>query len=388
MGHDWHAGAVTNGDPTDGTRLIRALRLRNQGLVPGRRTWADPAAVAKGMLAMQGQDFAGVKLALSVRCSPADEQPEEDQVQASFATGTVVRNRPSRGTLQVTAPEDLGWMTRLMSPRSIAAAAKRRDQLGVTDRMLDGVEEVLRAELANGAVLSRKELQARLSKAGLPGAGPQASHLLGHHTQVMTIVYAAPDGKAATYALADDWIANARDPGHDQALGELATRYFDGHGPATVKDFAWWSNLTMGETRRAIELAGSALEQIEIDDVEYLVSAGTTELTSKQIDDALAAPLLLPPFDEYLLGYTASRSTVLHPVLASEINPGANGMFKAVIVVAGEVVGTWQRSLKAKSVDIDVRPFEGLTASAERGLLQRADDVAAYLGKAAAVTIS
>lgn len=379
---------MSSGDPTDGTRRIRALRLRNQGLVAGRQAWESPAEVAKGMLAMQGQAFAGVKHALSLRCGPPDQQPDEDAVEQCFVDGRVVRNRPSRGTLQVTAPEDLGWMTRLMSPRSNAAAAKRREDLGVTQEMLDGVETVLRTELADGSVLTRKELQECFAEAGLPGAGPQASHMLGHHTTVMTIVYAAPEGKAETYALADHWISDSREPDDDEAAGaELATRFFAARGPATVKDLAWWSNLTMGGTRSAIEAAGAAIEAVEIDETEYLVTAGSADLAIKEIDAALAEPLLLPSFDEYLLGYT-DRAAVLLPELATRVQPGANGMFKAIVVVDGEVVGTWQRSVKAKTVAVEVTPFAKLSAAAEKGVRVRAEGFGAYLGRISAVTFA
>lgn len=278
-------------------------------------------------------------------------------------------------------------MTRLMAPRSNAAAAKRREQLGVTPEMLDGVEEVLRAELAGGRVLTRKDLQQRFAEAGLPGAGPQASHMLGHHTQMMTIVYAAPEGKAETYALADHWISDPRELGDDAARAELATRFFDARGPATVKDLAWWANLTMSDTRSAIEAAGAALEAVEIDDTEYLVTAGRAELAAEEIDAALADPLLLPPFDEYLLGYS-DRAAVLVPELATRIQPGANGMFKAIAAVGGEVVGNWQRSIKAKTAAIEVTPFAKLSAAAQKGVRARADELGAYLNRTPAVTFA
>ncbi|WP_454440057.1 DNA glycosylase AlkZ-like family protein [Tsukamurella paurometabola] len=86
-------------------RMIRALRLRAQGLVPGVRQWRTAPDVARGMLAMQAQDAAAVRFGLSLRASRM--RPDDAAVLADLAERRIVRNRPARGTLQVAAPEDL-----------------------------------------------------------------------------------------------------------------------------------------------------------------------------------------------------------------------------------------------------------------------------------------
>lgn len=53
--------------------------------------------------------------------------------------------------------------------------------------------------------------------------------------------------------------------------------------------------------------------------------------------------VLLPGFDEYLLGYT-DRSAALASAHASLIVPGGNGMFKATVVAGGRVAGTWRKA--------------------------------------------
>ena len=54
------------------------------------------------------------------------------------------------------------------------------------------------------------------------------------------IVFGPTDGKQPTFALFDEWITHSRDLAGDEALAEFALRYFTSHGPATVRDFAWW----------------------------------------------------------------------------------------------------------------------------------------------------
>ncbi|HRV70380.1 MAG TPA: crosslink repair DNA glycosylase YcaQ family protein [Marmoricola sp.] len=114
-------------------RRIRAMRLRAQGLVPQAQPWTDPADVARGMLAMQAQDAGGVRWALSLR---AANTPTDEEVVDDLGEGLVVRNRPSRGTLQIAAPEDMHWLSAVMSVRAHQGAIRRRPNLKLTDAMV------------------------------------------------------------------------------------------------------------------------------------------------------------------------------------------------------------------------------------------------------------
>lgn len=368
----------------EGSRLIRAQRLRSQGLVPGVTRWDTAADVARGMVAMQAQDFNGVLYALSLR---ARARPPAEQVSAAFAAREVVRNRPSRGTLQVTAPEDLHWLSALLSPRSNAAAVKRREQLALTESTVQAVGAILREELAGGTVRTRPELVAACATHGVELDPQQAGHVLRHHTEIMTIVFAEPRGKQDTFALAEEWIGERREPDRAAALTELAIRYFSARGPATPQCLAWWANLAMGDVRTAIAGAGSALEEIEIDDSSFLVAAGDAALDDGEVDEALAEPLLLPPFDEYLLGYR-SRDAVITPEHLDAVVPGRNGMFKPLIVVDGEVVGLWSRTMTARKVTVTLEPFGKLAARARAGLARRVDEYGKFHGRAATMEVA
>ena len=55
----------------------------------------------------------------------------------------------------------------------------------------------------------------------------------------------------------------------DAALLELTRRYFVTRGPATLKDFAWWSGLTVADASRGVQIAGQSLEREVIGDETY-----------------------------------------------------------------------------------------------------------------------
>src|SRR5438067_2484699 len=60
--------------------------------------------------------------------------------------------------------------------------------------------------------------------------------------------------KQFTYALLDERAPQAKTLARDEALTELARRYFTSHGPATLRDFVWWSGLTTADARVGIEM--------------------------------------------------------------------------------------------------------------------------------------
>lgn len=358
-------------------RRVRALRLRAQGLVPGAQPWTDAADVARGMLAMQAQDAAGVRWALSLR---AADSPTEDDVLAGLAEGRIVRNRPSRGTLQVTAPEDLHWLSAALSPRSNREAVKRRPTIELTDDMVERAEKVIRAELAGGAVRTRPELVAACAAAGVELANNQAGHVLRHLTELMVIVFADPGSRTDSFALADGWIADRREPA--DPMSEVVSRFVAARGPVTRQDIGKWAYLAMGEVDAGLEAAGDAVERVRLAGTEYLVARGSADISEEEVDAALARPLLLPPFDEYLIGY-GTRGPQLDDRFFERIVPGRNGMFKPIVVVGGEIVGLWSRKQTATKVTVTVEPFTRITAKAKRALAVPVREYGRFLGREA-----
>ena len=83
--------------------------------------------------------------------------------------------------------------------------------------------------------------------------------------------------------------------------------------------------------------------------------------------------LLLPAFDEHLLGYQ-DRSPQLHPTHFEHIVPGRNGMFLATVVRDGRVVGTWKKGTH-KGEGLIGAPLPGERLGAGRGALGRQAEV-------------
>ncbi|TWS26011.1 winged helix DNA-binding domain-containing protein [Tsukamurella sputi] len=365
-------GTTASADPE--VRLLRALRLRAQGLVPGVQDWRTAQDAARGMLAIQAQDAAAARFALSLRAS---EHPDDARVLADLAERRLTRNRPMRGTLQITAPEDLHWLSAALTVRSRADAAKRRPRLGITEPMMADAEKVIRAQLADGRSMTRPELVAACADAGLPLDNAQTGHILRDLTELMAIVFADPTSKTDAFALADEWIADRHEPDH--ALGEMVSRFVAARGPVTRQDIGKWAYLPMGAVDEGIEAAGGSVGTETIAGTRYLVTPGTVDITDAQVDEALATPLLLPGFDEYIIGY-GSRAPQLDEEYLTRIIPGRNGVFKPMVVVDGEIVGTWSRKATAKKVTVELEPFTTITVATRKRLAGPARAYGRFLG--------
>lgn len=322
-------------------------RLRAQGIAGS--ALATPVEVVRSLLALQGQDYAGAKWSIGLR-APGTTAAD---VEAAIASGAIVRSWPLRGTLHLVAGEDLRWILDLAGPRMIANLERRRASLGVDARSLRRARAVAERRLAGGKALARDDLLAAFQGAGVGTDGQRGYHLLGWLAQEGTICFGPQRGKAHTFVLLEEWVPRPRRLARDEALGELARRYFEGHGPATVRDFANWTKLTAADVRAAVGLARPALVERTFDGVPTLAGANGPATAPR----AARSVALLPGFDEYLLGYQ-DRSAALAAEHKERIVPGGNGVFRPTVVVDGRVVGTWRRG-DGKGAGVEASLFDG-----------------------------
>jgi hypothetical protein len=343
---------------------------------------ASPGGTVRHLLAVQAQDFAGAKWSVGVRTHGSTDVG----IEAALASGEIVRSWPMRGTLHFVAPDDLGWMLSLTSARTIQGAAGRHRQLELTEAELQHAREVALGEMAGGVVLTRDELLARFVAAGIPVDGQRGIHIVQRLALWGVLVFGPPragaPGKAnqQTFVLVDEWVRSPRTLERDEALGEFALRYFTGHGAATVRDFAWWSSLTLTDARAGLAVARDRLDEVVSDGTSYFLARDAGAAASEAPEAPQTNVLALAGFDEYLLGYQ-DRRAALSPEHFELIVPGKNGLFLPTIVVDGEVVGTWRRSLTAKGVVVEPQPFAPLTRAEARGFDAAVERYAAFLGR-------
>ncbi|NES14638.1 winged helix DNA-binding domain-containing protein [Micromonospora sp. PPF5-17] len=306
------------------------------------------ADVVEWFGAMQAQDVASGEWSLGVRL-PGRRRTD---VRAALERREALRTWPMRGTVHLVPARDAHWMLAVTGVRTLAGAATRRAQLGLSESDADRAVDVLGDALAGGGRLTRAECLAALNAAGLDTGGQRGYHLLWYASQRGVTCIAPQVGKEQTFALLDEWVPDPRRPDREEALGLLALRYVRSHGPVTAHDLARWTGLTVTDARRGIAVAGDALAPVEVDGAAALVDAALLDAPREPVDDVHT----LPGFDEYLLGFK-DRTLMLDPAHAAAVVPGNNGVFQSTVVRGGRVVGIWKRTLGRERVAVRVRPL-------------------------------
>ncbi len=347
---------------------IAQLRLQRQRIASGE--FESPVEVVSWLGAMQAQDYAAALWAIGLRTREATQA----SVEQAITEGRIVRTWPMRGTLHFLAAEDVRWMSALMAPRVIANNKSRlQREFDLDDTVLARCRKVLVKALRDGQRLTRGEVYAKLEEAGIATARQRGIHITGRLAQEGLLCLGPRADKQPTFVLLDHWIPDSRTMEREQALAELARRYFHSHGPATAQDFAWWSGLTVKDVQLAIELAAADLTREIIDGRLYLHSG--EELESA---DVSGDPHLLPSFDEYLVAYK-DRSEAVEARFSPQVI-GINGLFNAGIVIGGRIVGTWKRNIDKSGVTVELSPFRVLLKKELKSLDKAARRYGDFIG--------
>jgi hypothetical protein len=348
------------------TALLRE-RIARHGLAT--RPCADPLTATALTTAVQAQDTPASKLGLRSRATGLTEAA----VTAAIETDrTIVRTWLLRGTIHLVSSADLRWLVRLVGPGVARAARSRWRQLGLTDDVLDAVTEALPAILADGP-RTRREIRVALEERGVAlDPDPQAHTHAVMHASVAGLICRGPDhGRDSTFVLVDDWLPQApAGPSGDDAVAELARRYFAAYSPATVADFAAWSGLP---GRRCVDLIRDELTPTDVD--------GQPGYRLGQVEPARGLRLL-PAYDNYLVGYR-DRAAIVPAEHYGSVYQG--GLIKPTVLVDGRVAGTW--SLPRAAGRLTVTLFAPLARAARAALDAEIADVARFVGQDLAVTV-
>jgi hypothetical protein len=347
--------------------LIAHHRLSNHLI--GGAAFDKAGDVVRWMGLVQAQDYLGALWAVGLRMPGATEAG----VEQAIADREIVRTWPARGTLHFVSAADVRWMLDLLAPRVIARTQARYRQLGLDDAVFAHSRRVVIETLRGGQRLSRTAMYRVLESAQISPEGQRGIHILSRLAQEGLICLGPRDGKQPTFTLLEEWIPAATTRPRDEALAELARRYFTSHGPATLRDFVWWSGLTASDARFGLELARPHLVPEVIDEQTYWLLASLPP--GAQVSQTVH---LLPAFDEYLVGYR-DRRAVLNPVYGKQTNAGG-GMLSPTILVNGQVTGTWSRSLKRGSVALTPNWFAEPNGAEEQALAAAASRYGAFLG--------
>ncbi|MEX2106025.1 MAG: winged helix DNA-binding domain-containing protein [Solirubrobacterales bacterium] len=303
---------------------IVAERITAQGLSgePAR----DPVAVAERLLAVQGQDPRGARLAVRARSAGLSAA---DVDRALTEDRSLLITWLNRGTLHLVGSEDYPWLHALTTPPLLTSSTRRLRQEGVSAAAAERGVETIERSLVEEGPLTRAQLRERLDSAGVRTEGQALVHLLFLATLRGIAVRGPMAGREHAYVLVRDWLGPQKPVDRETALAELARRYLVGHGPADDRDLARWAGLPLRDARAGLAAIGPEL--LERED-------GLVDLANRPPAGPLPPPRLLGAFDPLLLGWTSREDIVgPHKMLVT-----MNGIFRPFALVGGRAVATWR----------------------------------------------
>lgn len=347
---------------------IAHQRLHNQHIATA--SFEKPADVVQWMGAVQAQEYLGALWAVGLRT----RQASAVDVEQAMADGVIIRTHPMRDTWHFVAAEDIHWLLTLMAPGRIARNAPWYRRLELDNATIAASHTAFRKTLQGGKSLTRRELTAALEQAGISTRELRLTFLLAR-AEIEGVICSGPRrGKQFTYRLLDELVPVYKPLQRDEALAELARRYFTSHGPATLQDFVWWSGLKVADARAGLETVKSHFTHEIIDGQTYWFSPSTPPA-----QDLAERAYLLPSYDEYTVSYK-DRSAVFDTAHTSKLGSRANILFNHIIVLNGRVVGLWAREMQKDTVVITPKLFIPLNQAEKDAIAAPAARYGAFFG--------
>jgi hypothetical protein len=318
------------------------------------------------MGAMQAQDYPMAKWAIGIRLKEATNKTIEEAI----AKGDIIRTHVLRPTWHFVSPKDIYWMLQLTAPHIKASMRSRHKELGLDEKILARSNRIIEKSLSRGNHLTRTELVSTLPKGKADTTAERVTHMLLTAELDGIICSGATRGKKITYGLLAERVPTRSVLSRDEALAMLAARYFSSHGPATIQDFAWWSGLPAGDARRALDMVKENFVSETIGTQTFWLSDSFATINRPS-----PSVYLLPAFDEYVISYK-DRSACL-PLQHYDQTISINGIFRAPVVINGQVLGTWKRTLKKNKTLVETEFFVAGTGVTSKAMTKRIKGAAA-----------
>jgi hypothetical protein len=344
------------------------MRLESQKITSS--DFKTAGEVVGWMGAIQAQSESMSKWAIGVRM----QNPTVKNIEEAFNKGDILRTHILRPTWHLVRAEDIHMMLDLSAPKILNSLKSRHKELELTESVILKCHKIIEKSLSDAEHLTRQELADLFNNAGISTDENRLSHIL-FDAELNRLVCSGPlKDKKQTYSMLSKRVPVIKKLSKDEALAELASRYFRSRFPATIEDFIWWSNISVTDARKAVDYIKSDFSLETVSGIKYYIPLTVNEDINKKI-----SVLLLPAYDEFLISYrdrTSSLSKVNNRKAVSD-----NGIFYPLIVINGQVTGTWKRNIQKNSVTISLTFFHPAGKRIHQAISEKAKLYGEYLNK-------
>jgi hypothetical protein len=347
---------------------IARLRLQSQHLAD--KPFAKPEQVVQWLGAVQAQDYAGAKWAIAQRTAGATDA----DIDRAFDDGKILRTHVLRPTWHFVLPADIRWLLKLTVPRITAANVAYNRQLELDDALFKRSNALLAKALRGGRQLTRAELGAVLQRGKIAATGHRLGRIIMHAELAAVVCSGARRDKQLTYALLAERAPQSVTLDRAEALGQLARRYFTSHGPATLRDYAWWSGLAAADARAGLEMVKPELASQVVEGSTYWFAPPSEVAVTSH-----PSIHLLPNYDEQFVAYR-DRTAAVPFALRKKVDPKALAIIGNVVVMNGQMIGSWRRRIEKHGVIIETSLLIKLNKLQRAALQTAVERYARFIG--------
>jgi hypothetical protein len=331
-------------DPPDAPTGDWVARGRMPSLGLARPGAARPEAVVAHLTAMQSQEHPYARWSVAQRMRGS---PTAAVVDKAFDDGRILRTHVLRPTWHYVAATDLRWLMGLSGRRVDAGNARRHAELELDAATLNKATNRI-ARAVEAGPRTRRQLAEVLAGHGISPAGQRLAYLLMHAELCGVVVSGPVAGGQHTYAAFDQRVPTTDGPAGEEAVATLAWRYFATRGPATLKDFVWWSGLPTGDARRALNAVEPMLQSRKIEDREYWFAEEPKKPSPRPRID------LVQCYDEAIISYAQTRDVLQTPTSSFAVPRHLDG-FIHVLLLDGQLLGHWRRHQTGRETSVETR---------------------------------
>jgi hypothetical protein len=328
---------------------ISFLRLQNQHLIGEK--FKTPEEVVRHLGAVQAQDYAAAKWSIGQRM----KNTSDEIIEKYYNEGKILRTHIMRPTWHFVVPENIRWMQELTKNRVKQFMNTYNKKLELDEKVFSKSNDTIVKALSGGNYQTRQELKKVLERRGIRTDVQRLAHIVAYAELDALIVSGPRRGKQFTYALMDERVQKTKSLSRDESLSKLAKLYFSSHGPAQMKDFAWWSGMTIKDAQEGISMIKSQLTEETVAGKTYWFVQDKKPLPNQ----ALLTCHLLSIYDEYTIAYKDRNALDGGRYIEKFIGMGS--ALTSVLIMNGQLIGTWKRALKKDSVEISIKPLRKLT---------------------------
>ena len=325
---------------------VPKLRLIGQHIA--KRQFRTVKEIVGWMGGMQAQDFEMAEWAVGVRLPGSTAK----LIESAIDKAEIIRTHLMRPTWHFVSSDDIYWMLELTAPQIKSSLKSRAKVLELNEKNLGRYNKIIEDALSAGKNLTREELVGELKKNKIKTENNRASHIFLNAELDGIMCSGEIKNNKQTYALLRERVPVLKTLKRDEAAGKLALRYFLSRGPATLKDFVWWSGLPVRDARNGLESVKQDLTALEFNSDTYWMSGSIAE--SVRGGNKV---YILPAFDEFIISYK-DRSAMIDLNNHGK-SVSSNGIFRPVILIEGKVSGIWKRIKKNGAVSIETELFNG-----------------------------